>query len=225
MAGYKAIIFDLDDTLLNRDNAVDKMFFIILEKYYEDEKNSVRNQMLQKFKEFDRRDYGNSDKTRVFESFFDEFPPHYRLPSNCIQDFWNKHFPNCFSINQSTIDIVNTIKQRAKVAIITNGTIQRQRAKIENTKLNSCFDTVIISEEVGFSKPDKRIFEFALNKLNVHPDEVLYVGDDLEKDIWGCQNADIKGIWYNPYLIKNNTGIKPFIEINSIDGLLNYINS
>lgn len=222
---YKAILFDLDDTLLNRNNAVDKMFIIILEKCYVDVKNSERNLMLQKFKEYDQRDYGNSSKTRVFDSFFIEFPPQYKLPGKHVQDFWNNNFPNCFSINQHTVSIVSSIKQRAKVAIITNGTSQRQRAKINNTKLNSCFETIIISEEVGFSKPDKQIFEVALNNLNVHPDEVLFVGDDLEKDIEGCQNANIKGIWYNPMMKKNETLIKPFAEINSFDGLLNYFSS
>lgn len=156
------------------------------------------------------------------ESFFDEFPPKYRLPRNYIQDFWNNNFPNCFSINQNTINIINTIKMQIKVAIITNGSTQRQKAKIINTNLNSCFDIVIISEEVGFSKPDKRIFELALNKLNVQPEDALFVGDDIEKDIDGCQNADIKGIWFNPYMIKNDTEIKPYAEINSFDRLLSY---
>ena len=47
--------------------------------------------------------------------------------------------------------------------------------KIINTNLNNYFDTIIISEEVGFSKPDKRIFELALNKLNVQPEDVLFI--------------------------------------------------
>lgn len=109
-----------------------------------------------------------------------------------------------------------------KVAIITNGTTQRQRAKISNTNLNSCFDKIIISEEVGFSKPDERIFELALNELKVRPEDVLFVGDDLQKDIAGCQNVNIKGIWFNPLMIKNSTDIKPYDEINSLDQLLNY---
>ena len=222
MGGYKAIIFDLDDTLLNRDDAVDKIFFIILDKCYVDVEDTRRDQMLQKFKEYDRRDYGKSDKTGVFELFFDEFPPYNRLPVNNIQDFWNYNFPNCFSIDQNTLNILNTLKQRARLALITNGTPQRQRAKINNTQLNSSFDTVIISEEVGFSKPDKRIFELALNNLTVHPHEVLFVGDDLEKDIDGCQNAGIKGIWYNPLKVDNDTEIKPFAEIISLDQLLSY---
>lgn len=222
MRGYKAILFDLDDTLLNRDKAVDKMFLIILEKCYEDVKQSVKKDMLQKFKEHDSRDYGYSDKTKVLESLFDEFPPKYRLPSNYIQDFWNNNFPNCFSINQNTIKIINTIKMQIQVAIITNGSTQRQKAKIIKTNLNRCFDIVIISEEVGFRKPDKRIFELALNKLNVQPEDALFVGDDIEKDIGGCQNADIKGIWFNPYMVKNDTEVTPYAEIHSFDRLLDY---
>jgi len=216
------MLFDLDDTLLDRDRAVEEIFYVILEKYYKDVKYFPKNDMLQKFKEYDKRDYGYGDKTNVLEALFDEYPTNDRLPRKDIQDFWNSYFPNCFSINQDLINILNTIKQQAKAAIITNGTIQRQTAKIINTNLNSYFDIVIISEEAGFSKPDKRIFDLALNKLNVRPEEALFVGDDLEKDIGGCQNAGIKGIWFNPNRIKNQTEIKPYDEINSFDRLLSY---
>jgi putative hydrolase of the HAD superfamily len=222
LEGYKAMLFDLDDTLLNRDKAVDKMFLMILEKCYDDVKHSAKNEMLKKFKEYDKESYGSNDKTKVFESFFDEFPPKYRMPRNDIQEFWNNNFPHCFTINQNTINIVNTIKMKIKIAIITNGSTQRQKSKIINTNLNSCIDIIIISEEVGFSKPDKRIFELALKKLNVKPEDALFVGDDIEKDIGGCQNANIKGIWFNPHKIKNETEIKPFDEINSFNGLLSY---
>jgi putative hydrolase of the HAD superfamily len=57
---------------------------------------------------------------------------------------------------------------------------------------------------VGFSKPEKRIFELALNMLNVQPEVALYVGDDIEKDIGGCQNANIKGIWFNPHIVQSS---------------------
>ncbi|QWG33743.1 HAD family hydrolase [Bacillus mycoides] len=216
------MLFDLDDTLLDRDKAVDNLFLLVLEKCYEDVSDTVKNNMLQKFKEYDKREYGISDKTMVLESLFDEFAPKYRLPRNYIQDFWNENFPKCFSIDQNTILFLNHIKRHFKVGIITNGSTQRQKAKIMNTSLNEYFDTIIISEEVGFSKPDKLIFELALNKLNVQSEDVLFVGDDLEKDIAGCQNANIKGIWFNPNMIKNNTDTKPYAEITSFDNLLSY---
>ncbi|MGZ7149227.1 HAD family hydrolase [Bacillus sp. BC08] len=220
---YKAMLFDLDDTLLDRDKAVDKLFLLVLEKCYEDVSDTVKNNMLLKFKEYDKGKYGNSDKTIVLESLFDEFAPKYRLPHNYIQDFWNENFPKCFSIDQTTIHFLNHIKRHFKVGIITNGSTQRQKAKIINTNLNNYFDTFIISEEVGLSKPDNRIFELALNKLNAQPQNTLFVGDDLEKDIAGCQNANIKGIWFNPQIIKNTTEIQPYAEIHTLDSLLSYV--
>ncbi|MCF6137687.1 HAD family hydrolase [Pseudalkalibacillus berkeleyi] len=223
MSGYKAVLFDLDDTLLDRDMAVEKLFLIILKQCYGDVKHPEKNTMMQKFKEYDKRSYGISNKTQVLESFFDKFPPKFRFPHHNIQEFWNHNFPQCFSINQDTINIVNTIKREVKVAIVTNGTTQRQKAKIMNTKLSRYFDQIIISEKVGYSKPDKRIFELALNKLNVQPEEALFVGDDLEKDIGGCQNVNIDGIWFNPRKVKNDTQVKPYAEINSLDRLLTYI--
>lgn len=225
MVSYKAILFDLDDTLLDRDNAVDQIFLMILEKCYEGVNDSTKKEMLQKFKEYDKRAYGYSDKTTVLATFFDEFPPKHRLPSIDIQEFWNHNFPNCFSIDHHTLNIINTIKTHVKFAIITNGTTHRQKAKIIKTNLKSYFDNILISEEVGFSKPDKRIFELALNKLNVQPEETLFVGDDLKKDISGCQNVNIKGIWFNPHMTKNDTTIIPFAEIYSFDGLLDFLHN
>ncbi|MFU1885760.1 HAD family hydrolase [Bacillus wiedmannii] len=218
------MLFDLDDTLLDRDKAVDNLFLLVLEKCYEDVSDTVKNNMLQKFKEYDKREYGISNKTIVLESLFDEFAPIYRLPHNYIQDFWNENFPTCFSIDQNTIHFLNHIKSHFKIGIITNGSTHRQKAKIINTNLNNYFDTIIIYEEVGLSKPDKRIFELALNKLNVQPEDVLFIGDDLEKDIAGPQNANINGVWFNPQKIKNTTQIQPYAEINTLDSLLSYVN-
>ncbi|NMH69407.1 HAD family hydrolase [Bacillus sp. RO3] len=223
MNGYKAILFDLDDTLIDRDKAVENLFFILVEKCYEEVSHSKKTEMLKRFKEHDRKSYGYSDKTNVLDSFFDDFPPSHRLPSDSIQDFWNHHFPQCFSVNKLMIAVLNEIKSQVKVGIITNGTTERQTAKIKNTHLYRCFETIIISEDVGLTKPDKRIFELALNELNVKPEETLFVGDDLEKDMEGCQNANIKGIWFNPHRIRNGTGIKPYAEIHSFDRLLEYV--
>ncbi len=222
LSTYKAVLFDLDDTLLDRDDAVEKLFFIMLEKCYEDIGDSLKREMLQEFKDYDKRSYGQKDKTKVLEALFDSFPPKYRIPNNDILAFWNQHFPYCFSVNQDRLNILNRLKSQVKVAIITNGTIHRQKAKIRSTNLHHYFDTIIISDEVGISKPDKRIFELALNKINVQPEDTLFVGDDLERDISGCQTANIKGVWFNPLRIKNDTEIKPFAEIDSFDRLLSY---
>ena len=50
----------------------------------------------------------------------------------------------------------------------------------------------------------------------MQPEDVLFVGDDLEKDIAGPQNVNIKGIWFNPHRITNKTEIKPYSEIDTL---------
>lgn len=216
----KAIRFDLDDTLLNRDHAVDNLFYIILEKYYGAIQGMLKKDMLEKFKEYDKRDYGIADKTNVLSSFFDAFPSTFQLPRHDMQDFWDQQFPYCFSIDQHMLNVLQTIKKQVQVGIITNGSTQRQKAKITHTGLASYFDVILISEEVGLTKPDKRIFELALNQLHVQPEEALFVGDDLEKDIAGCQQARMKGIWFNPHRLTNPTDIKPDAVIHSFDPLI-----
>ncbi|WP_230980829.1 HAD family hydrolase [Rossellomorea arthrocnemi] len=221
MRKYKAMLFDLDDTLLDRNQAVDNIFHIMLEKCYGNVDNAMKMEMLRAFKKYDKRGYGVSDKTVVFGSFFDEFPPVYQLTQ--IQDFWNLHFPQCFSISEHTVHLMKAIKEHMDIAIITNGTTHRQKAKIMNTRLHECFETIVISEEAELVKPDKRIFQLTLNKLQVQPGDALFVGDDLEKDIGGSQDAGLKGIWFNPSGMENDSDIKPDDEIQSLDELLHYL--
>lgn len=221
MSKYKAILFDLDDTLLDRNQAVDNIFHIMLEECYGNVEDMLKAEMLRKFKMYDNRGYGVSDKTAVFESFFNEFPPLLRLPQP--QEFWNQQFPQCFSISEHTVNLLKAIQEHMKIAIITNGTTHRQKAKIMNTGLHECFDVILISEEVGLEKPDQRIYQLALNKLQVQPEDALFVGDDLEKDVGGPQGAGLKGIWFNPSGIDNDSDIKPDEEIQSLDELLHYL--
>lgn len=163
-----------------------------------------------------------SDKTIVLESLFDEFCRSIDCHAIISKIFGMKTSQNVFN-RPEYYPFLKSYKKHFEVGIITNGSTQRQKAKIINTNLNNYFDTIIISEEVGFSKPDKRIFELALNKLNVQSENILFVGDDLEKDIAGPQNANIKGVWFNPQKIKNTTKIQPYAEINTLDSLLSYV--
>ena len=153
----------------------------------------------------------------MFYHRFDAFPSTFQLPRHDMQDFWDQQFPYCFSIDQHMLKVLQTIKKQVQVGIITNGSTQRQKAKITHTGLASYFDVILISEEVGLTKPDKRIFELALHQLQVQPNEALFVGDDLAKDIAGCQRARMKGIWYNPHRLTNPTDIKPDAVIHSFD--------
>lgn len=84
---FKAMLFDLDNTLLNRDEAVDRLFFKVVKMCYRDVDHTLKNEMRQQFKVYDGKYFGQRDKTDVIASFFDEFPPQHGMPNHAIQDF------------------------------------------------------------------------------------------------------------------------------------------
>ena len=217
---FETVMFDLDDTILDRGKAVDNMFSFIAKTFYS---NVVTDEMRLFFIKHDNRGYSN--KIDVMNSLFDKFPPTSRLPSSEIYDFWDSHFPLGFSLSEEEINTLKKITANAKTAIITNGRTKGQKLKIEKTGLDKIFDTIIISEEVGIEKPDAQIFNLALKRLGVSNDKALFVGDNLKNDIKGGQNANIKTAWYNPEKVINNTGIVPFLEVCCLSEVLGFINA
>ena len=84
---------------------------------------------------------------------------------------------------------------------------------------------MILSEEVGSRKPDKAIFEAALQKSGSAPDEAVFIGDAWETDIIGAANCGIKAVWLNRYK-KDCPDSALAYEIKSfddIDGILDHI--
>ena len=69
---------------------------------------------------------------------------------------------------------------------------------MEMSGLNPYFRNVIISEDVGVNKPDKAIFEYALDKAKALKHESIMIGDSIEADIRGAQRFGMKAIYFNP---------------------------
>lgn len=225
MRPYKAIMFDLDNTLVDRDKAVGNMMSLILDKCYAGDSDKDKSQMTNKlvemlntFKKLDNNGYSN--KTSVINTFFNEYPPTYRIPDGEINTFWNFNFPNCFTTEPEVNQVVECIHKRFKTAIITNGATEVQRAKIKNAGLADFFDTVIISDEVGLRKPDRRIFKLALERLGVSNNEAIFIGDNILDDIGGAQDTGIKAVWFNPNRLNNISDVKPDEEITSLNEIL-----
>jgi putative hydrolase of the HAD superfamily len=81
------------------------------------------------------------------------------------------------------------------LALISNGNATYQRRKIKEHHLEPFFDLILIEEEFGLAKPDQRIFQAALDKLSLAPQETWMVGDDLAFDIAASQRLGIFAIW------------------------------
>ena len=95
--------------------------------------------------------------------------------------------------------VLRELKKKFRLALITNGAPDIQGTKIDGSNLASFFETIIISGDHGFGKPDRRIFQLALERLGVEAHEAVMIGDSLNRDIAGARDAGIRTIWINRY--------------------------
>ena len=93
------------------------------------------------------------------------------------------------------------LKDTYQLAIVSDGQKIWAIPEIKSLNLDKFFDIFIISSEFGFRKPDQRMFNLALAAMNLKPSEVIYVGNDMYRDIYGGFNANMKTILY-----KSNQG-------------------
>jgi putative hydrolase of the HAD superfamily len=82
-----------------------------------------------------------------------------------------------------------------RLALLTNGAADAQREKIQRFRLAPLFDLILIEGELGFGKPDERIYRLALTELAAPPKHTWMIGDNLEFDVQQPQKLGITGIW------------------------------
>jgi putative hydrolase of the HAD superfamily len=82
-----------------------------------------------------------------------------------------------------------------RLALVTNGAAAMQRQKIARFRLEPWFDVILVEGELGFGKPDERIYQLALAELAVAPRHTWMIGDNLEWDVGSPQKLGITGIW------------------------------
>jgi len=92
-------------------------------------------------------------------------------------------------------ELMTELATSYKLALLTNGAPDLQREKIAASGLESFFQAIAVSGEHGIGKPKPEIFHLLLSELGVSPDEAVMVGNSLERDIAGAENAGIRSIW------------------------------
>lgn len=92
-------------------------------------------------------------------------------------------------------EVLDQMKQRYRLALVTNGKSEGQHRKIEKTEIADYFDAVVVSGDEGVKKPDARLFEIAAERLNVKCSECIFVGDLFQTDMIGAHNAGMTPVW------------------------------
>ncbi|MBI2259770.1 MAG: noncanonical pyrimidine nucleotidase, YjjG family [Flavobacteriia bacterium] len=116
-----------------------------------------------------------------------------------ISDLYIEISPQQTKLFPNTLETLSYLKKsNYTLHIITNGFEEVQFKKLKNSKLEDYFTNVICSEQVGFNKPDKRIFLHALNVAKTESNKAVMIGDDLKVDILGANQLGIETILFDP---------------------------
>lgn len=97
-----------------------------------------------------------------------------------------------------TIELLEYLKPKYKMHILSNGFREVQFKKIDNSGLRPYFDTIILSEDAGINKPHVDMFTYALKNTNSRRNQTIMIGDSWSNDIVGARNSRIAQIWFNP---------------------------
>ncbi|VEN41726.1 unnamed protein product [Callosobruchus maculatus] len=121
--------------------------------------------------------------------------------------------------------LLKSLREKCLVGLITNGPSAGQWEKVDRLNLKPLFDVILVSGDLPWEKPQKRIFQEACDMLGVVPSQTIMIGDKLETDIQGGINARVGAtIWIPPnnrtlnvgdptpdMIIKNVTELKALI--------------
>jgi putative hydrolase of the HAD superfamily len=143
-----------------------------------------------------------------------------------LADTYSGEKERAITLVPGALETLQSLKKGGvRLALLTNGSPETQRRKIERFGLAAYFDYILIEGEFGAGKPDQRVFSAALGKLNVSPAQACMVGDDLQRDIAGSQRAGIFSFWvdWRGNGLPEDTSIQPDCVIRCVPELLTFI--
>lgn len=191
-----AVLFDLDETLLDRTQSILKFAQGQYARFYPHLAHVPEERYVRRFVELDAR--GAVWKDRVYEQLVAEEGIIGLGWQSLLDDYVRNFAAAC--IGFPLID--ETLRQlRADgfaLGIVTNGRSPFQERNIEALGIASYFDAILVSEAEGVRKPEPEIFLRAAQRLGFTPAQVIFVGDNAQADVAGAQRCGMKAIWFMP---------------------------
>jgi putative hydrolase of the HAD superfamily len=189
----KAVIFDLDGTLLNRDESVKKFIDSQYQRLNKWVNHIPKEEYITRFIELDNRGYVWKDK--VYQQLTEEFDIKGITWEQLLQDYISRFKDNCVAFPNLFNLLEELSNKQLILGMITNGMGQFQMDNIKALGIEKYFKAILVSEWEGLKKPDPNLFLRALNQLNVSPNHSVYVGDHPENDVQAARKVGMKGIW------------------------------
>lgn len=217
---FDTILFDLDDTLHDRNKSLCK-FVDLFKLEYSHVLNYDSNLIIKEvFFEIDWRGY--RPREEMFTELQNRISWKYKPNLKELVDFWNEEFPKCAEPMTNVYKVLDFFKnENIKMGIVTNGNLDFQNTKIDKLDLRKYMKTIIISEEVNVRKPNSEIFHLALSRIKSNSKTTLFVGDNPLCDIKGAIDVGLCSVWLSNGQGWNIKEYMPKYIINNICELMN----
>jgi len=223
----KAVLFDLDDTLFDRDGTQGPLLDVIMQALPDLFAGIDRREAANAFyvadaagmNEFDAgasEEIIRSTRSRTFLRML-ELPEEY---ADRVVELYLDNYARVGKPVDGARDLLAKLADRYKLGLVSNGYSLMQRRKLNAMGVAELFDCVVLSSEFGRSKPAPEIFHHAAAQLSCKPEACLYVGNSYEHDMVGARDAGMQICWFNPRGVRLTRGNKkPVYEIASLNGL------
>lgn len=194
----RSILFDLDETLLNRTETV-RHFLAEQHQRFDPVREAVSlKAYVETFLKLDGHGYIKKDI--VYPQLVEEFALDVDW-RQLLADYEDKRRWHHFILFPNVEEYLHEKREAGyKLGIITNGSVNSQQPKIDQTGLDKLVDTYLISEREQVRKPEPEIFLRAAKRLDVATTECIFVGDNPQADILGAQQVGMKAVWFQGHL-------------------------
>jgi 2-haloacid dehalogenase len=223
---YSWFIFDADDTLFDYDKAevtalsrTFTQFDCAYDARYLDAYHTINGQLWRDFEQNAMTQ--ERIKTLRFERLFSAIDLAVPPDVAAFSARYLENLGNCTYLIDGAEAVVAALRGVGRLALITNGLQAVQRPRLAQSAIGDAFEVVVVSEEVGCSKPHPAIFDIAFARMcQPRKNEVLMIGDSLTSDIKGGSDYGIDTCWYNPAGVSRSIDVSITYEIRTLGELL-----
>lgn len=226
---YHTLLFDADGTLFDYDRAETWALSQTIAQYgqaFSPDYTQLYRQINDPL--WDDFEQGAITQERLkvlrFELLFDSLE--FDIDPTAFSVSYSRQLGKATFLIDGAQETVTALNGSYRLFIITNGLRDVQRPRFSASSIGRYFEDWVISEEVGFAKPDPRIFDVAFERMGwPAKDGVLIIGDSLTSDMAGGIAYGIDTCWYNPTGRDPDPRIPSTYEIRQLGQLLTVLNS
>jgi len=222
---YTTVLLDLDGTIFDFTAAQRQAFF----KTFEHFKIAADEELLCRYDVFNDSlwhllEQGKITRPQLFGQRFGRFFEKEGIVTDAssedVQAKYMKALSEGHFLIAGALELLQNLYGRYKLCAITNGVSMTQHKRIADSGIGHFFTHLIISEEVGFEKPDQRYFKAAKEICGIEDiSDAIVVGDSLNADIFGGASFGFDTCWYNPHNKEFNGKIQPTYTIAHLSQL------